>query len=1020
MSDRAQLLRFGVFDVDLRAGELRKNGRKLKVQDQPFQVLVALLERRGEVVTREDLRRRLWPDDTFVDFDNGLNIAVRKLRRALKDDAEKPHYVETLPRRGYRFIGSAHLAAPPLVGNPESAVASQPDSPAPVVSSPHERVVSISHGLEAQSKGAGWRDLTGLARAHTPEPQSVGAGVLNSPLPVPPPAPRVWAGTWLARLPVVSLVALGLLVGCAGLALVSTRWRGRGSAESLSRPSGRKAPVSWKLRPSVAMLGFRNLSAKLDTAWLSTALSEMLSAELAAGERLQTVPGENVTRARIDLSLPDADGYSPDTLSRIHKRLEADYVVAGSYFAAGRDSGGRVRLDLRMQDARSGETIASLSEAGTEGNLPDLVCRVGAALREKLGLGVVTAEEASEMRSALSPSAEATRLYAEGLARLRLSDARGARDLLEQAVATDPNYALAHSALAAAWSALGYGELAKQEARRAFELSANLPRADRLSIEAGYRETTAERDKAVDIYRILFAFFPDNLDYGLRLARAEVRAGQGKDALATVEALRKLPVPMGDDPALDLMESLAADQLGDFKRANRAAATAADRARARGAEMMTAEAHSRQCIELPLLGRWNEARLACESARELYSRAGDRGGVASTTGYLAAVLANQGKTQMAQQMYKEALEVDRAIGYEGGALWELNGLGSVLLTQDDLAGATKAYEEALRISRKTGSRPDATDALDNIAFTLLLRGDLPRARKMFEQALADYRAMSNTAGVGNVLDNLGETLYFQGDLSGAARALDAALATDRETGNKPETADILAWSGRVRMAQGDLEEARRRYEQSLAIWNEIGDKGYLARYGLRLAELDIEAGRAAGAEAPIREGLEASKGQSGADGELESHALLARAFLEQGRLAEARNEVAQAAPLLGRIQNRPVWLEFSIVAAQVRASSGTDLDVAKAERSLRATLAVAEKEGFLGYQLEARLALAKIQSKTAPASGYARLAALQRDAEAKGFGLIARKAAVAAGAKTRGLGPAALAPVETPRGHGRA
>lgn len=96
--------RFGAFEVDLRSGELYKSGIRLKLQDQPFQVLALLLEQPGEVVTRQELREKLWPGDTFVDFDTGLNSAVRKLRDALSDSAEEPHYIETLPRRGYRFI----------------------------------------------------------------------------------------------------------------------------------------------------------------------------------------------------------------------------------------------------------------------------------------------------------------------------------------------------------------------------------------------------------------------------------------------------------------------------------------------------------------------------------------------------------------------------------------------------------------------------------------------------------------------------------------------------------------------------------------------------------------------------------------------------------------------------------------------------------------------------------------------------------------------------------------------------
>jgi DNA-binding winged helix-turn-helix (wHTH) protein len=95
-----------VFEAELHSRELRKNGMKIRLQDQPFQVLAILLERPGEVVTRGELQKRVWPADTFVDFDNSLNAAINKIREALGDSAEYPHFVETLPRRGYRFIGT--------------------------------------------------------------------------------------------------------------------------------------------------------------------------------------------------------------------------------------------------------------------------------------------------------------------------------------------------------------------------------------------------------------------------------------------------------------------------------------------------------------------------------------------------------------------------------------------------------------------------------------------------------------------------------------------------------------------------------------------------------------------------------------------------------------------------------------------------------------------------------------------------------------------------------------------------
>lgn len=140
--------KFGLFEANLESGELFRNGQKLRLQEQPFQVLVALLERPTEVVSREELRTRLWPSDTFVDFDHSLNTAINKLRDTLGDGASNPRFIETLPRRGYRFIapvqpisnGNEAVAAPPTAADagdetadlPKLAGAELPQIPHPV------------------------------------------------------------------------------------------------------------------------------------------------------------------------------------------------------------------------------------------------------------------------------------------------------------------------------------------------------------------------------------------------------------------------------------------------------------------------------------------------------------------------------------------------------------------------------------------------------------------------------------------------------------------------------------------------------------------------------------------------------------------------------------------------------------------------------------------------------------------------------------------------------------------------
>jgi cholera toxin transcriptional activator len=144
----SRVARFGLFELDLDAGELRKSGVKLRLQGQPFQVLALLLERAGAVVTREELQQKLWPSDTFVDFDHSLNTAINKVREALGDSASNPRYVETLARRGYRFIAPVRMDTPAQIAPGDKAFLIGESSPPPVSTGSHASSVGLHPELE--------------------------------------------------------------------------------------------------------------------------------------------------------------------------------------------------------------------------------------------------------------------------------------------------------------------------------------------------------------------------------------------------------------------------------------------------------------------------------------------------------------------------------------------------------------------------------------------------------------------------------------------------------------------------------------------------------------------------------------------------------------------------------------------------------------------------------------------------------------------------------------------------------
>ena len=181
-------------------------------------------------------------------------------------------------------------------------------------------------------------------------------------------------------------------------------------------------------------------------------------------------------------------------------------------------------------------------------------------------MGGVTTAESSSLRGSLPEDPEAARAYAEGLEHLRTFDTLAARELLSTAVRAAPQHALSHSALAVASGLLGYDAESSIEAKKALDLSRNLSLEDRLFIEGRYYESMRAWDKAVDLFRTLYNYYPDNVEYGLRLAAAQTQSGDGRGALVLLQRLRELP-SAALDPRLDLSEAETAFTISDLNRA---------------------------------------------------------------------------------------------------------------------------------------------------------------------------------------------------------------------------------------------------------------------------------------------------------------------------------------------------------------------------------------------------------------------------------------------------------------------
>ena len=928
------VFRFGLFEANSTSKTLTRGGLRVKIQDQPFQLLVLLLQRPGEVVTREELRQSLWAEGTYVDFDGSLNVILKRLRAALDDDPENPRFVQTVPRRGYRFIAPVAVEKTPEPVSEQTLNRAALSVESPQSSSPASAATPVAN-LE-------WR---------------------RSPL--------IYV--------VVTCVVLLLSIGLA------FAWHdGRLGAKPIQS--------SVQMRKSIAVLGFQNLSGRAEDAWLAAALSEMLSTELSGGEKLRLVSGEDVSNLRVSAPWPSADSLDRGTSARIGDALNSDVLVLGSYMMIGTADQGQLRLDVRMQDAKMGEILTETAEVGSMQDLFRLVSRIGAQLRSRLGVEQLQGAEEAGVLAALPLNPEAARFYSLGATKLRQFDALAAKDLLEQAAEIDPKFSLVHAVLARAWSQLGYDQKYQEEAKKAFDLSTDLPRAQRLLVQGEYYESVGQQERAASVYHALFELFPDNVEYALRLVSAQTLSGHGIQAMEVIRQLRSLPAPSSDDPRIDLAESRA---MKDDKPAALVLVRSAMRkASARGQRLVYALARKEECMHLNYTDHPDQAAPSCEDAFNIFLSAGNKVAAADCVRQIADTLGTQGHYERAIETYQRALNLLEGLGEHEKTGSIRNNMAIAYENEGKLDSAEQLYRSARAEFEQSGDLNNEVTAMGNIADIYYLRGNLKGAEKLYQEALKAETSLENS-DPGYLLYRLADLSLTEGRVQDAHRlaqkAIDSYLSTH---GSYQYLTSAMIVLGEALAVEGDLAGARSQFEETLAIRQKMGALELAAESQAELAALDIEGGRIEQAGSLIQAALaEFEKEKSDPDSST-AYTLLSRALLTKGELDEARKAAQRGANLSLTSSDPALRLPAQIQQARVDMASSKDekANSASALRRLNSVISTAKRLGYYNLESEARLALGQLELKLDSSLGHRQLKTLAAETRSRGYELVARHA----------------------------
>ena len=534
---------------------------------------------------------------------------------------------------------------------------------------------------------------------------------------------------------------------------------------------------------------------------------------------------------------------------------------------------------------------------------------------------------------------------------------------------------------------MGYESQAREEAAFAVKLSAGLPREETLSMQAELALLSNDWPRAIEVLKSLVLFYPDDIDYGLKLAQAQSNGSDSAAALLTLSNIRRAGLSRADTARIDLLLAQKQLNVSEFREAIAAADRAIDAGTALDLRPVRARGLWIKASCLERLGKDKESSEASSESQAIYRQAGDKQGLAIAIMMAGDVLYDKGQTSEARKNFESSLQLFREIGHRRNMGIVLERIGNSYFDEGKLAESSQNYEEALRAYKDVRWESGIGDVAGNIANVQDLQGDITLALQSNQQALIAFEHDGDKRGTAATLDNIGTLQLEQGLLDYADDSFHRAEAIYRQIAYPRGLAYSLVGKGDVLLARNDIQGATQQYEQASKAIDGLDEPSVQVMVKSSLSGADFWQGRSDQAMASLRQAIALSTKEGNHSALTNEYALLSRCYLEKKHTKEAL-AAAQQSVSESRLQAGP-RRQLTATLAQVRAEVAEGNNRA-AQAEIQVALRAAQKYGYAPMELELRMLLAQTDSK--PGDRRQKLQVLSREAEEKTWKLLASEA----------------------------